>query len=984
MQSPFFWKKWPADYRVIWYTLSAIFIFSVVFVWFNYFNGANAIIHWEKVQEQKTIETTVHDFRLGPFQLSIPGESYVIFEYFAGSDLTHNAVASYIFVTVFAIAVILLLSLVTTLERFWYFAGMTVFIIVMVTLKLEVLALFGVNGLLIPIVILAMYVIVSFIFKYLKPRTPFLVRFLTYLAVTLALVITIALFSKAEYPFIHLAVTVYPAAIILTVLFIITVAHEILVSFVFIAGQGKTSESAKHFSIISFIYMINVIITCLHEIGTLNWNFLYINLYLLLTISAFLSIWGFRLREPQYERIFPYEPFGAYFIVALGAISFATIGQLLGNANDAALKIIRDFIIFTHTGFGIVFLIYFFSNFLVMMASDIPVYRLLYKPNRMPYFTFRFAGLIATLAFVFYSNWREYIYHGAAGFYNYIADLYILQDDEKLGIVFYDQSKSRAFQSNRANYALGKLRTSRMDLQRAQYNYQLANGKRPTEFSLVNEVNIFFWTRQYFEAIDGFRKAKNKMPRSPVIDNNLGYSFAKVHVLDSAGYYLNEARRNDLTKASAEANFFAMAASEYIPVNADSVLRLFDAEAKSVSANAIALTTLFGQKINTEQDPLSERVLDLYSATYLNNYIIRNAGELDSAWTNKAYLLATDSANYDYSEALRASLAHAYYQQGNIQKAVQILTELAYITQNYQGKFNYIMGLWALEQGAPSFAATYFRFAESSDYKFGKFYRAIALTEARQIQEALMSWDSLSTNADEGVRTIAARLSNILRLSPAQAFSLSDGDKYQFCRYKLGLGDTVIFSRLVNSFHDVNYKAQSLLDLSQRFYKADRIVPAIRFFNRISGLQLTDKTLFEKVRQFELLMLASRGELRNLARQINEGGIQFAKEHQLHKLLYSTLLYEINGDLATAGKNYEVLGVVNPFFEEGILAAAEFFRRQDQKSIKPYTILTDAMYVNGRSLKILKAYAAEAARQGFDEYASSATRTLMEIEREMR
>jgi hypothetical protein len=82
------------------------------------------------------------------------------------------------------------------------------------------------------------------------------------------------------------------------------VAHEILASFVFIIGQGS-SKSLQHLSIISAIYMANVIITCFHELGIIEWNFIYINVYLLLMISSLLGLWGFSQRESHVSEYFP-------------------------------------------------------------------------------------------------------------------------------------------------------------------------------------------------------------------------------------------------------------------------------------------------------------------------------------------------------------------------------------------------------------------------------------------------------------------------------------------------------------------------------------------------------------------------------------------------------------------------------------------------------------------------------------------------------
>ena len=131
--------------------------------------------------------------------------------------------------------------------------------------------------------------------------------------------------------------------------------------------------------------------------------------------------------------------------------------MLLGTANDPALKVIRDFIIFTHLGFGIIFLMYIFSNFILMMADDVNVYKILYTPNRMPYFTYRFAGLITMLAFVFYSNWHEYVYHSSSGFYNSLGDLYQTMEKKGLAEAYYQQGRSYGFQNHHSNYVIGFL-----------------------------------------------------------------------------------------------------------------------------------------------------------------------------------------------------------------------------------------------------------------------------------------------------------------------------------------------------------------------------------------------------------------------------------------------------------------------------------------------------------------------------------------------
>src|SRR5690606_23132124 len=113
------------------------------------------------------------------------------------------------------------------------------------------------------------------------------------------------------------------------------------------------------------------------------------------------------------------------------------------------------------------------------------------------------------------------------------------------------------------------------------------------------------------------------------------------------------------------------------------------------------------------------------------------------------------------------------------------MAELVYRSQSYQGKYNYLMGLWALEQQNPEVAASYFEYAIMQDYKDAKLYKAIALTEDGQRLEALTAWDTVAAGDDEAEQEMAALIKRILTINPSEATALPDQEKYQFCRYRL-------------------------------------------------------------------------------------------------------------------------------------------------------------------------------------------------------
>src|SRR6185369_394859 len=170
--------------------------------------------------------------------------------------------------------------------------------------------------------------------------------------------------------------------------------------------------------------------------------------------------------------------------------------------------------------------------------------------------------------------------------YNSGGDLYTLMGNPTYALSFYDKGRAQAFQNNHSNYALGRLKAAGYDFEGAHLNYAYANAKHPTPFSLTNAGNAYVREGNLEGAIPEYQHGLHVMPGNGALENNLGYVYAKLHNLDSSVFYLERARRNRLSQASAETNFFALAATEHVPVNTDSVLKLFDATAPAVMSNA--------------------------------------------------------------------------------------------------------------------------------------------------------------------------------------------------------------------------------------------------------------------------------------------------------------------------------------------------------------------------------------------------------------
>src|SRR5690606_17351724 len=236
------------------------FVLALAFYAFSYYRGVDGILHWEKIQEQKVIESTLDTYHLGPFELSVPGDNYVILEYFNGSAIEPNMVGIYLYLVMLAIGVVVLLAVVTTFVRFWFIAAMALLILFWYSLRLRVLEVFGqLND--IPLVVtLIAFGGLAIYFNMIRPGVDVARRAVAFAGVMMLFALTVGLGSKVDYPFMHLAVTAYPAAVVITILFILLVSHEILAAFIAILSRSGASR-IQHFFILTTIYLANLLVT---------------------------------------------------------------------------------------------------------------------------------------------------------------------------------------------------------------------------------------------------------------------------------------------------------------------------------------------------------------------------------------------------------------------------------------------------------------------------------------------------------------------------------------------------------------------------------------------------------------------------------------------------------------------------------------------------------------------------------------------------
>ena len=976
MQSKIFWNSWSPVWKSLYTGLIALFVLAMIWMAYWHIAGTDNILDWTIMAKTDYVQTIIDTFKLGPFTLTNAVDSPVFSQQYSGGLPEANALSYYLLLFGSVVCTIILLTVVTTLPRFWYFIGMGLFAILLVNYKLELLLLFQSEQKWGLIIALALYVPTSYYFHSIKSATPFTSRLITFCVISLAMYILILLFSDVEKPFLYLATYGMINPFVIGLLFVLIVSHEIIAAFINVLTSGRPGTNTKvigHFYIISLIYLINLLMAYLRETNVIDWDFIYINLFLLLATSAILGIWGFKQRESQYSYLFSFYPVGALAFASMGICCFITIAHFMATFNDPGIEVFRDFIIYSHLAFGLIFLVYITSNFLDPLRRGLQVHKILYKPQSMPYFTFQLAGLIAFTALVLKSNWEVPVNQGMSAYYNGLADMHMYNDEHSLAEAYYKEAAIFGYNNHKAHYTLGKLADRKNKHVEAAVYYKAATAKNPTPQSFVNLSNVYLEQSRFFDAVFTLNQGIEAFPHNGTLLNNLGLAYAKTTILDTAAFYLSQAQHDADVSETAGSNILALISKNDLKINADSVVANDEQGGDPISINnSIVLKNKAQQKIESNNWPEDSTLTFLETSIVFNqafNYLFHS----DSLQTDLLNRYIAAPQNINVKEKLELARYLNLYKNGNITKAFRGLNWLANTSNTNGGAYFDILGKWALQQEAPDVAADYFKWAEDRNFKNAQLNQAIAATENTDLPRAFDIWQQLLSTGDHEVKGMASEMLPLLTITPSQLIGASDAQKYLYLRYHIAYEDTVIFNNIVETISSPDYKGKAILDMSQKLWNKDLKDEAIDYYARLAGTQISDKNLFDELQWYELKILAAQGDIRGLSNKINQG-VTFDQSHSLEKLYFTALINEANGDSTNAVRNYRTIAFKNPFKEEMTVAAANYLGQYDK--FEAYEILINGIELNPNAVILLKAYILQCARVQLGTYAALSLETL--------
>ncbi|WP_222931401.1 tetratricopeptide repeat protein [Xanthovirga aplysinae] len=940
--------------------------------------GEKYAIQQEVETEASRIAVQAGHVQKGIFDFPITTDNFLLTQKFLGSDITINNTGIYLYFCLFAFAVIIFLSVIPSLPRLYFMGGMLAFVLFLAQLNTENLHFPGPFKHLLLAILVISYLGASFYFHSFKKEASLKVRLVIFSLLTVLMGFLIQFFCKEiSYPFLSLAVHSIPAAVFLSIIFIIIIAPEIVRGFLHLitySGSGQGVGNDRHFMLITLVYLINVLFIYLKNSGVINWNIFYLNEFLLLMLSAVLGFWGLKERSEKVQGAIPFYPLGAFLFLAVGSVCLATIGYGFFTSNDSIIEAFEDVIVYAHFSLGLMFFIYVLVNFHSLLRKNYAVSKVVFDPRKMPYSLAVFVGVGGIVFFMLRANFLPF-YQAMAGYYNGIADWQLKEDKRFLAKQYYKRARIFQVLNHRSNYSLASLSRQEGDQSAALNYFKQAAKKNPTPFDYINISDIYQDRGMFFDALFTLKEGIQKFPGNGALYNNLGLLYAQTNVLDSALIFFQSATNDKKAILEGQTNQLAIWVKSGVDLPVDSLEQRFQNNDHLPLKTNLALLGSLNQFVlnegRQEDDWKKWEKLNLFTFTNTYNTAFNQRNFKDSLRQTVLGTQIRSSGNKDYQEDLKRLQAFRFYQQHKINQSLELLQPLADQVVGRKSYYNELMGLIALDQDAPLKASEFFKRAGLESEKLQMEY-AVALTEAGKKKDALLAWEELLNSSQKEIATL------MIQIFESQAKDLepeSDEIKYQAACVWLAQEDWKRFDEIKGNLKQQKFTFKVFERAMEKALATKAINRAKGFMNKIndmSGLSL------EEVKQrdrLNLQLFIEENLFEDLASTLPDVVQRADKEdYELHEMinLAKAILAQERKEFKDADELFQQVVKENNFFDLGIRAAANYFDQIRQQEEIAYQMLLSGLKADPYSRRIREAYIMQCLKMGLNSFAESA------------
>ncbi|WP_347157947.1 tetratricopeptide repeat protein [Pontibacter chitinilyticus] len=983
MQKIKFWSNWDANSRYPYLFLLLLAVLSLLLGVYHYLTGDNLTFAWDKITDLQVVPLPVHESNhlLQNFTLSADG--YLLLEQYDVAQPFVNTLAAALLLGIVAVSIAFYTAAISTMKQLGYFGGILLLMLFLATCNFDLLEVFGNGGqgmLLFSIILLAS---VSYGFQAFWQQVRFGWRVLAMAGVVLLLVLLI--YGEAQFPArlitLHLVNYSSIGLLVATVLFIIWVSYENINVLLWINTQGKTPArrfSLWQFMLISGLYLLNLVLLYLRQLGYIQADLFYLNGYIILLLSAIAGFWGMRQREAYYKSLFLFRPTGAVLYLVFAILSFLSIGYAFATANDPLVIMYRDIIEYTHLAFGLGFLLYVLINFSKLLEERLQVYKVVYQPQRFSLFTFFLMSFIVCAILVVRAQYRVYFF-AKAGYYNYLGDLYRTSGNDILAERFYEESDVYDANNVKANYSLAGLYRQQQERNNEILRIQEALEKRPNPKLYVRLANLYDQKQYFFEKLYVLREGVEKFPKSSELYNNLALLYMQTNVLDSTEYYFDMAQKYSADPDYIRSNRLAFYTRQAMLEPAKVVLEESrKGHYKPLRSNMAALRQLLGMDLQEKEVFQPDSLKEVEDMTLFYNQTISTLDKGDTTRLKgiNSYLQAPGNQMF-YEDLLYLKGLVQHY-NGRPREARSILENLALQYGERSAYYSNALGLWMLEEQNYRAAAAYFKEAKDKGFTPAYLSQGYALALAHQPEAAVAALEEVAYTDDPEAVNTAHALAAVLRMDvPTVLAQGSDKDKVQYLLTYLPQLRLTQVDTLVQAIGEKEMKRRALVARVEYLMDQQLWRQAYMAIKETGAQLQPEGELRSALNVQQLKLWLNTGEYDVLLNRMNN--LYLTDRDKRLNLYFKARVAEVKGRNREAAERYQQALKMLLYREDVVLAAAKFFKKYQPKQEQSYDILLSGITYNPYAAELYKAYALESLNQGLSSYAEQALTTLQNL-----
>ncbi|KAA3439310.1 tetratricopeptide repeat protein [Rufibacter hautae] len=973
-----FWPQVEPGRRFLYSLLALLVLGTIGLGFYGYLNGQELVFPLEKQAELFPAEAHLDPSSslLTPMRVEV--NAYLVTERYAMGDMQLPLWATWVYFAGLAVALTFFWTLASTLKRIPYYAAVTLGMLWLSTFNLDLLGVFSETSRILLLIALAVLGLGSFVFQAFWTRVSFLGRFLFFGVVILLLSLALFRFSSLPAPLTALHVVNYStlASFVASVLFMILVAYENLHGLLWFNTQAQQPQrrfGLVQFVLISLLYLGNLLLLYLRQTGMIQFEFAGLDALVVFLCSALVGLWGLKQRQLHYTRFFRFETEAAPLYLVLALLTFLNLAYAFLLANDPLVNAYRSAIIVTHLAYGVAFFIYVLVNFGPLIKQKLRVFKVVYDPRQLPYFTVYLMGTVLLVVMVLRSNYALYFQH-QAGYYNYLGDVYRQTEETPLlAEQFYNEASVQSRNNQRSSFSLadmyhqGGMRSLEMN------RLQEALERKPTPEGYLRLASLFTSSSDLFDHLKVLQEAVKTFPDHAPLLNNLGILYGTTAFSDSAGLYLDAALAQSKEPEVIQANQLAFLASHKFPQQAKEFANRYAAGTYGpLLTNRVAIALVLGgaKPQNLPALPQDSALSTQTFAHFYNRQLFPGNAKDSTATFTRLNMLLRQEQNQAFLDDLTL-IKSLLLRQGTASKpqptlAKVTLENLAANSGSTGGYYYDILGQWMLQGKLYPLAAEYFHKARQTGYRDAHLHAVVAYALAGNFGQATEIALGASPFPDVAQRTAATQIAIATQLTPEQAVTAPDSLKVRFLQLKAASLPLAQMESVANGITTQALAPVAALPLVARYLQENNFNTAQNLLSihfpagfAKNGLKSEANTLQAELWWRSQKWDQLRTELPNL---------YFTPQDAGTRLYYQALLAQRNNNGKAATNLFNQLLQRAPWSEAGQLAAADFFVQQKQP-MRAYDLLLEGIGYNPTSVALRKAYVKVALTQGLRDYA---------------